>query len=612
MTGDFQRTAKPEDEARFVMLQVEDCRKVKQSDFEWIWEETLQNYLVRPWTEANWGQRVDAPLLTLGTNRSSSGRVVLKDPESHQILESLLADELTLLFGDDDFIRSKPVGGEDAYKSKAVQGLEHYVFRLEGHYRALSDWFKDGKIFGLGILYGWWEYREQWESLRQVDYLDGEEMVSEIPMELPVYDDYRWRVIDISDFFWDVGATQIIDMQGASLRFTITKDEALDKVRTGEWDADAVRKAIQVNSETDSSEIKDKAWREGLDRPMRTKTMAEFKPMVGYCYYGNVPYKTTDGIRRRRIEVVNGQRVMSKPFYGRLPFFQYSPCTISGRFPGIAPLEVIRYTQDFTDAMLMLNAEGAARMVHPPHIVNRYGEVKLDRLMKWRPDVPVLANNVDAVKQLTYNPNLGVTTGFYGQMKQQMREGSGALGAIQGLSDGPNRESATGFSGRYRQAKGRPEAQARLTEREWLPPLAKHVLEQYQRYSTTEDLRKRLGDLPRPVNLSDILSDFDIEFVGSRIEGGRSQRLQAYREIFNLGVNPYAAPHVPWPRSIARFYRDLGLYEEAMEVGQAIEEQTMIAAAQPQNAGPSNGNGAIPSLPPSGLSPEQLQGGPLG
>lgn len=600
--------ASPEDEARAVMSFVDDSSRARE-EYEPIWQETLQNYLVRPYSEASYNQQVQYPFLTgRGGNTSTSGFSVLKDPESHQVVEALLADEMTLLFGEGDIIRARPVGLEDVDAARTVQAYEHYTFRLEGHYRSLYEWLKDGKIFGLGVLFGYWHYQEGWDAVRSIDASGGYEVSDERPMLVPVYDDYKFRCIDIFDFFWDPGASMLCDMLGAARRFTITEKQARAKVESGEWDRDAVERAIKNKSETDARESRDKTWREGLDRPQRNKPHRDFKPMVGYCYYGEVPYKTKDGISSRRVEVLCGETVRSRPHYGRLPFFAYSPCTIQGRFPGIAPLEVIRYTQDFTDALLMLNADAAAKMIHPPHIVNRYANVDFAKLKTFRPDVPVLSDSIDAVQTLNYSPPLNVTAGFYSSMKGQMREGSGALGALQGVNDGPDRESATGFSGRYRQARGRPEAQAALIEREYLPPLAKHILSQGQRFiESTEDLMRRVGSIPNPVPLASFLGEFDIEFVGSRIEGTRTQRLQAYREIFAQGANPYMAPNIPWAESATRYYKDLGLYEEAALVGTQVAQQTMLAAMQPGN-GIGNGNGEIPATPSTALMPEQTGG----
>jgi hypothetical protein len=487
---------------------------------------------------------------------------------------------------------------------------------LEGHYRAITEWKKDSKIFGLGILESYWDYKEQPRALRSVQMVGGQELSGETYQSVPIYDDVKMRPVDLFDCFWDPGACRIIDMLGFAKRFTVTKAQARAKAKQRGpdgrplWSPAAVERAILNKTAKDSRETRDKSWREGLDRPQTTKPLPAYDAMVGYCFYGEVPYETADGVSWRRVEVLCGELVRSEPWYARIPFFEEAPAPIQGRFPGIAPLEVIRFTQDFADSILMLTADGAAIQTHPPHIVDRYADVQLDKLRRFRRDTPILANRVDAVQQVPYKPQLGDAFGMYGQAKQQMREGAGALGPLQGLNDGPDRESATGFSGRYKAARGRPEAQTMLSEREYLPPLAKHNLELYQRYLlNTEDLIRRVGMDPPPTPLASILAEFDVEFVGSRIEGTKPQRLQAYQTIFQQGANPYAAPFIPWASSIKRYYKELGLYEEAQEVGALIEQQTAIANAQPgNNTAAGNGNGTMPAPPALGLPPAQTAG----
>lgn len=619
MDKDSSSPTTPESEARFVAEFIDHASKARE-EYERIWVETLQNYLVRPYTDgASYSQAVNAPLYTgrYGSPSSTTGYAVLKDPESNQIVEALTSDEMILQFGDGDYVRSKPVGGEDTLGSNTVNRLLHYNFRLEGHYRAVMEWKKDSKIFGLGILESYWDYKEQPRALRSIQTVGGVELSTETYQVVPVYDDVKMRPVDLFDFFWDPGACRIIDMLGCAKRFTITKAQARAKAKQlGEdgkplWDPSAVEKAITNKTSKDSRETRDKSWREGLDRPQTNKSASAYGNMVGYCYYGEVPYESKDGFKWRRIEVLCGEMVRSEAWYARIPFFEEAPAPIQGRFPGIAPLEVIRFTQDFADSILMLTADGAAIQTHPPHVVDRYADVQLDKLRRFRRDTPILANRTDAVMQVPYRPALADAFTMYGQSKQQMREGAGALGPLQGLNDGPDRESATGFSGRYKAARGRPEAQTMLSEREYLPPLAKHNLELYQRYlRDSEDLARRVGMDPPPAPLASILPDYDVEFVGSRIEGTKPQRLQAYQTIFQQGANPYAAPFIPWGPSIKRYYKELGLYEEAEEVGQMLAQQTAIANAQPgNNQSAGNGNGTQPAPPTLGLPPAQTAGG---
>jgi len=597
-----------EEEADFVMSFVEHSDKARDPYVQ-IWEETLRNYMVRPAREINARSQVRYPYLESAdiSSSSTSGRSQLKDPESHQIVESLVADEMILLFSDIDYVRALPTGIEDAVSARTVTALMRYVFSLPGHYRTLMEWMKDGRIFGTGIIEGGWDYIEQEDFERIVEVVGGIELAREIIVRRASYDDYKFRPVDLMDFFWDPSATMISDMLGVAKRFHTTAREARQKAEAGMWDKAAVERAIENKVAEDSKELEDKSWREDLDMPQERKAHPDFIPLVGYAYRGHVPYTTSDGFERRRVEVLSGETVMSDPQLGRLPFFEYTVGVKGGRFVGVSPLEVIRYDQDFADGLKMLTADGAAVATHPPRIIDRNQGVDVAKVLRWHPDVPIMSDSASAVQQVQYNPPIGPGMAVYSNLKQQMREGSGALGPIQGLSDGPDRESATGFAGRSRAARGRPEAQALLSEREYLPPLAQHILSLYKRFSTTADLRDRLGQLPEPANLAQITKKHDVQFVGSRVEGSRAEKLQAYRELFALAQFPIAAQLAPWDLIIVRFLRHMGLHEEAAEVGTQIEQNRMLQ--QQGQPGPGNGNGEALRNPPSGLAPAQEFGG---
>ena len=64
------------------------------------------------------------------------------------MVESLLADEMLMLFGDDEFIKSAPVGYEDAHKAETVNRLLRYVFSLEGHYRSMKTPMGFSQLWG--------------------------------------------------------------------------------------------------------------------------------------------------------------------------------------------------------------------------------------------------------------------------------------------------------------------------------------------------------------------------------------------------------------------------------------------------------------------------------
>ena len=606
------RIASAVEEARWVASFVEDSDKGRDV-YKDIWQETYQNYLVRPWSEGSFGTQVQYPYLTAGDTRGAgSGYATLKDPESHQIVESVNGAIIQILLSDPNFLIARPVGGEDVGKGVVASKLVRYVMRLEGHYRSMVEWLKGGLIFGTSLMEGYWDYREEDGVFRQVSADYGVEDAPEVEGPMVAYDDYRMMPLALMDFFPDAGANRIYLMHGMAKRFTMTAAEARRKAaipkESGGYDREAVETAIENHKEDDARERQDRAWVEGLDRPVRQKSHKDLGPLVGYCYYGDVPYRPADGKRRRRVEVLSGELVRSEAFFGRYPFFDYTPVPVEGRFYGVAPLEVIRYDQDFADCLKMLIADAAARATHPPFEVDRNSGIDRAKLRAFRTEVPILSNRIGSIMQIPYNPPIGPAVQAYSSLKQQMREGSGGLGVIQGLGLGVNRASATEAAGTIQRAQGRPEAMAMLIEREYLPPMGQHILENYRRYSTSDDIALRIGEQFGAVGLADILPSFDLEFVGSRIEGGKAERRAGYRELFTLGANQYVAPMVPWPEVLARYLKEFGLDEIAALVGSQVLEQTLLAALQQQGAIGGNGNGTTPALPPAGLAPAQLTG----
>src|SRR6185436_18695580 len=139
------------------------------------------------------------------------------------------------------------------------------------------------------------------------------------------------------------------------------------------------------------------------------------------------------------------------------------------RFYGISPAEVIRYDQDFADALKVLLAEAVVRAVHPPIAYDPDSEVDPAHIQRWRADTLIPARGGPAsvgTMQYRFDANAGFT--MLGGLKASMQEASGALGAIQGEA-GPDRESATGYAGRVQSAMGRPDLAALVIENECLP-----------------------------------------------------------------------------------------------------------------------------------------------
>lgn len=605
-----EEIASAEDEARFVMSFIDESSKGRQ-EFEPIWEEAIQNYIVQPYGLGGYTQRVEYPYLTGRREYRNDGRAVLKDTESHQVVETLLSETWRGLFSNPDYIKARRVGIEDAFKATTVARLVEHALRLPGHPRSFYVWLKDGFMLGTGLLECFWHYDERPQVVTEVGFDAGYEFVEETVITMPFYDDIRIRPVDIMDFFPDFGADRLGDMIGTAKRFTVTAKKADDMVEAGQWPRDAVDKAKMNAAAQDSRTQRDRAWREGYDRP-QAKRHEAFKSMTAYVYIGEVPHRPKDGERFRRIEILSGELVKSEPWpYGQ-PYYDFTVNPIQGRFYGLSPLEVNRFHQDFADQILRNICDGLNKATHPPFIVERYADVDQAKLKAFKPDVVVTANTVTAVQQLQYKPPVSEATQLYFSLKDSQRQAGGALGSVQGLGLGINRASASEAVATFQQAKGRPEMIAELIEQEYLPPIGRAVLGLYKRFlRDTQDLVARIGEQPEPVALADIHADWDVAFVGSRLAQTDEDQARSIERLVRAWIQTPAAAEIPWSELFKRHVRALHLDEIEAFVSdpQLVQKNLILQRLSAPSKALGNGNGEIPREPDAeGLMEAQTAG----
>jgi hypothetical protein len=167
-------------------------------------------------------------------------------------------------------------------------------------------------------------------------------------------------------------------------------------------------------------------------------------------------------------------------------------------------------------------------------------------------------------------------------------------------------------------ALDRPELAGMILESECLPPIARSILKRYQQFlENTDDLKKRVGELPDPFWIGDIMADFDVRFVGSRNAMSKQEKLQAFNMMTTFAQAVPAAqmflPHVEMMQMIVGEW--LGLPEAAAQIGdpQQMQQNALMTAAMSmagqQGGGPQN-NG-VPNAPqPPGMMPAQAAGIP--
>jgi len=605
------RTSKTEvnsdsEDRDFMLQHIKDWDE-EQEEFREVDREVLTNYMVLPRSGRESRDR-----------RGLSGNAVLKDPETHQMIETLLAKMMLSMLSADGFISADPVGPEDAHSAAVVKGLCERNFRTAGNYRAQYVGLKDALLFGATTHFPFWNYREGERVLRtvEVDPYSGFETVHSQTIDAVLDDDLSIMSVDHQDFIGECGKDEVRKMLFAARRFTIPKFEALEKAESeGPWKMAAVQRAIDRQDERDTERGSDE-WRRGIDRTQSEPHSNPYDQLVGYEGYGYTPHIHSDGARRRKITLLNGELVESRAMpleVSRIvPFYDQVINPMGGRWRGISPGAVARYTQDFTDALLICLANAVVKTTDPPVIVKRYAQVDMDAVRRWRG--PIRANDTEAVKELDYNPALAPAFNLLQGMKQQMREQSGALGQVQGTGFGTKRMSASETAFLAKNSMDRPELMMSLFEYEYLPALGLGSFELSQQFiESSEDLARRVGHeraLERAPRLEDIMGQFDIKFIGSRRIKDKEAQLQFLERSMQVFASiPGAAPLYPWTEGLVKWLELADLRDIETMVGNPSGVEDFAQRAVESQGASGNGNGAVQRTPPLGLAPAQLGGG---
>jgi len=596
---------RPEEKADYAMQFVESSDK-KLQQLRPRWEESLSNWFVRPYGDVSRGQRTDWPLLTgFSSAGSRRRRSILKDPESHQVVETYRAKLWTALFGGESAIVAKPVGVEDTGVSNTAGRLIEYDLKLPSHPRVTYVWVGDALIYGSGVVFGTWDYREGMREVRQIGQNDfGESTDTTTTMPWVYYDDPMLMNVDPMDFYPDPGNPLMDRMQGVARRFEMSGPSML-KLAKGDrtWNVEAIKRAISAGREDQSSDKQTFDTIKEIDQG--DDSFDKFKNLIGYEYHGEVSWKVEgQEFRRQVLTVVNGELVRERHWTlptGRVPAYDITINPVGGRFHGFSPLEVIHRDQDFLDGLKMNIADGVNLATNPPHIVDRHADVQLEKVDAWNPNVPILANHTDAIKTAPYDPPINLAMAAYNMVKSQEREGTGATGGIQGLGLGSKRFSATEAQFTAGQAMDRPEVMAALIEQNDLPALGRGLIALNQKFLRDDtDLAIRIGEQPGAVGLDALMfAEHDVKFSGSRRESNRGVKIANMERASQVfASNPLLAAQFPWQLWAEQYVKELDLPEIRAAIG--TEQTTMVnlmlqmVQAQIQGAGaqgPGNGNG---------------------
>lgn len=590
------------------------------------WDEVLSNYLVNPFNDSDMPFLRARPGLPVGgpTGGRYRQESILKDPETHQIVESIASQGLALLLGQRDYITATPFGADDYEKSRLVARLLMGVFAQPGVYRTHYQLIKDAFLFGTAILEVGWETRSRWQMVPTgYDLVPGEVVYRDGPLQ---------RVVDIYDFYPDPSGTRIQeDMVGVAKRFTLTMQEALRLGEAGVYDIDDVRDAIgRALAPPETGAGHSRAATQYVRKRFPgaiTDLPDQFATLDGFEYWGESPVRSPDRVQNRVITLLNGVRVRSRanPFLdGNIPFKEIVVNPIAGRFYGLSPAEVVRFLQDSTDALLMAFTDLVTRAVKGPIFVGQaWGGNPQDLI-----DLPSIINCTD-VKQVANMPIeinvLQFCAAEITRRKLTMREGTGATNTLQAIGTG-DRATATEVSELVRLASQRIEPMIQLIEREDYPWIGRTLHSRLRQFLPAGGAVSVLGGESFAVPLEAINVDTDIRFTGARLGGSRFQRLAQYRESGNILGSPVGQQLLlTFPEILVRWFRDGLDIPDAEQIVVAAQQRTlammqMRMVAQGGNPGEAGGPGgpggaagagpAPPARSPAGGAPETFGTGP--
>lgn len=242
------------EEVLFVLDFVKKSAQYRQP-FQTIWDEVRDNYMVVPFGSSPGG--LDA---ILGPNRTGStavGGARLKDPETHQVIETLTSQALLLLLGPLDYLRATPIGADDPEKARLVERLIMAFLSAPGQYRTHYQLFKNAFMYGTSYVEIGWQTLTRPQMVRR-PYVDPDtglivldpdtgRPIQRVASEEVIYrDEPLVTEIPIRRFYPDPSGTRIQhDMMGVAKSFQATRFKAEALRDAGTWnDVEAVNRAL--------------------------------------------------------------------------------------------------------------------------------------------------------------------------------------------------------------------------------------------------------------------------------------------------------------------------------------------------------------------------------
>ncbi len=539
------------DEVEETMECIRASDKMK-ADFIPMWDEAIENFFVTPIGGGRSGRPGVGWPSPFYPNRSRTGASVLKDPETHQMVMSLLGQLLTILGlrGSGEFVQAIPLGADDPEKARLISKLIMSLLTQPGTVQTYQQIIQNALIFGTSYLELGWETRtrQQVVKLPNIDPGTGEQFGWRLETQEVMYRDRPLqREPDIYDIFVDPSGTNIQeDMLWVIKRFRLTKDQARAltvPAIPGEpalFSREAVERAISrskiasfPNGGVSTSLLGDiSANPQRKFDDLATDPPDRFGQITGFEKWGiSVVNRqgSNDTAKNRRIVVWGGENVAStiNPFLdGNIPIKEFRVNPVSGRHYGLAPTEVTRFLQDSNDSLLMAFVDAVNAAVAGPLLVGQTFLGNLEQLKRRKLLDLIECRDVTAVAPVPVDYNaITLAASAMAQGRLRMREASGTNLINPTKEVVGDRASATQTSEVVRVASQFGELLAQPIESDAFPWVGRILHSRVRQNMPDDGAVFSLAGESFTIRLEDIDRDADIRFVGSRSSQSKFQRV---------------------------------------------------------------------------------------
>ncbi len=492
--------------------------------------EVLQNYRVVPYgSEASYQLAHTFPYLD--STEGLMQRILLKDPESFQILTTLASSFYLQLFSDDEFVRVH--GGLRDEVAADQDGIIRWWFRQPHVVQTLWRAVLDMCLYGFAWLRLPLERRKEWKyGLTQYEVMEtGGVLLDDFTRKARIVVEPTLRNVSVFRGYPDWSHNFGPDMVGFVEHYVTDEGTLLAEAETDpSYDPEVLETILERNgNQTFQRSKESEAWRAMLIdgfSPDDYDVAEDFRPMEVLEYRGRNPFFD---LRKDDPEdefvvttVINGMAVRKGVPSPYTPHDVH--CIQVNQFNtrpfGMGYGEVIKRDQDRMDATQILQMEAESKMIRAPLLVGMGGAaVKyIDELLDAPSGQPISVTDVSQVKPLQWDfAPFFAAIQHRNVQKEVMRQAVGATDALQGLSQG-GRQTATESMALTAHATAKIDAQIDVIENSQLPLIAQDVLQRcilaWRDYPNPNgEVSRRLG---RPGKLLNLAMDSSIQFIGSK------------------------------------------------------------------------------------------------